>query len=564
MIKDSLKYLPWIILLILSLIIVFPLFQKGYFPHDDDLQVMRIYEMRRCLLDYQIPCRWVPDMGFGNGFPLFNYYGVLPYYIGAPLSFFLGYIGAAKALFFIPLVLGGITMFFLGKELFGKIGGLVAAVLYLLAPYRSLDIYVRGAIAESFAITIIPIVFYFLLRLFKKSSFLNFVGLSISLAAFLISHNIMTLFFTPLFTLWFLFWLVIYKGKNIKVILLSFLLGLGLAAFFIIPAYLEKNLVQAETLTSGGLNFRAHFVTVNQIFLDRSFGYGDSNFGTSDTISFQVGWPHWWVVVTLFGLSIITLLFKNKLQKIFSFGWKEIFLAVSIFTLFFFTLFLTHNKSTFIWEKIELLQYSQFPWRLLSVAIFLSSLGGGLLVVFFKEKVRLTLAILIIVLTVFLNISFFKPEDYYHNLTDQEKLSGVLWRIQQQAGILDYLPKSAEEPKGPAPELPEVISGEAKARKFKVFSNKFYIDVNVAKETNLEIPIFDFPNWRVWVNGELFPHSHNNRLGRIRLDLAPGEYSIEGRLKNTPIRSIANSLTLISLGSIPILWVFHKRKYAIK
>src|SRR3989304_10348317 len=93
------KNIYLILLLAFSLLVVWPLFLPGYFSHHDDLQVMRIFEMRRCFEDLQIPCRWVPDMGYGNGFPLFNYYSVLPYYLGAVLSYVLGYIGAAKVLF---------------------------------------------------------------------------------------------------------------------------------------------------------------------------------------------------------------------------------------------------------------------------------------------------------------------------------------------------------------------------------------------------------------------------------------------------------------------------------
>ena len=160
--KFFLSHWPLVIITVLSGLIVWPLFVPGYFSHHDTLQIIRIFEMRKCFADLQIPCRWVPDMGYGNGYPLFNFYGVMPYYLGAIVSFILGYIGAAKFLFFLPLVLGGIGMYFLGKELFGKIPGTIAALLYLFAPYRALDTYVRGDVGESFALAIIPFIFYFL------------------------------------------------------------------------------------------------------------------------------------------------------------------------------------------------------------------------------------------------------------------------------------------------------------------------------------------------------------------------------------------------------------------
>src|SRR4051812_19673057 len=104
--KIFINYWHLILIGFLGLLVSWPIFLPGYFTHHDDLQVMRIFEMRKCIEDLQIPCRWVPDMGYGNGFPLFNYYGNLPYYIGAFLSYLLGYINSAKTLFLIPLLLG--------------------------------------------------------------------------------------------------------------------------------------------------------------------------------------------------------------------------------------------------------------------------------------------------------------------------------------------------------------------------------------------------------------------------------------------------------------------------
>lgn len=58
------------------------LFKPGYFSMHDDLQMMRQLQMEKCWQDRQIPCRWVPDMGYGFGYPLFNFYPPLPYYVG--------------------------------------------------------------------------------------------------------------------------------------------------------------------------------------------------------------------------------------------------------------------------------------------------------------------------------------------------------------------------------------------------------------------------------------------------------------------------------------------------
>lgn len=525
------------LILVLSILVVWPLFLPGYFFHHDDLQVMRVLEMKKCFEDFQIPCRWVPDMGYGNGYPLFNYYSALPYYVGGILSFLLGLVNAAKALFFIPLVLGGISMYLLAQKLFNKEAGFLSGILYLFAPYRALDSYVRGAVAESFAIAIIPLVFYFSLKNIEKPSRLTVVLGSLSLGSFLLSHNIMTMLFIPILILWNLLILYFQKWKNWKAVLSSFLLGTGLAAFFLLSVFFEKNLVQSETLLEGGSNFRTHFVTVGQLFMDRSWGYGGSEFGPNDTISFQIGWPLWWFVIT--AIVILLIKFKRDLRS----GAGVLFFQ----GVFLFSIFMTHNKSAFIWEMIGPLQFSQFPWRFLSLSIFAAAILAGYCIKFFSNKIREVTVLLFAAVTIFLNWNYFMPRDFYPWINDTNKLEDPLWEIQQKAGILDYLPKTAYEPQGRAPSNIEVLAGKAEGSNYNVRSNKFSFDVKVSEDSYIQVPVFDFPNWTVYVNGEQINHDNKSSLGRIGFELSPGTYQVYGVFKNTLVRTVGNLLTVTAL-----------------
>ncbi len=542
MIKILNKYWPVFLIFALSILIVWPLFKVGYFTHHDDLQVMRIFEMRKCFEDLQIPCRWVPDMGYGNGFPLFNYYGILPYYIGAILSYVLGFIGSAKALFFIPLVLGGVSMYLLGKEIGGRWVGLTAGVLYLFAPYRSLDTYVRGAISESFALAIIPLVFYFGLRLSKQNSKFNFSLFSLSLAGFLVTHNIMIMLFAPVLLLFLIYLKFVSKSPNFKKVMLSLFLGIGLSAFFLLPAFLEKGLVQTDTLTRFDLDFRVHFVTIGQLFLNRNWGYGASVLGPNDTISFQTGWPHWWLV------GIASLLFLKKRKAI----------HLGLILIFLISIFMTHNRSAFVWEEIGLLRYTQFPWRFLSLSIFSSSLIGGILLLYIKPNLQKYLSVVIILLAVVLNFNYFKPDKFY-GLTDSQKLSGELWDEQRKAAVSDYLPIGAYTPKEPAPLLPLIVSGKADVKNFTIKSNSFKFEADVKDSSQIQVPIFDFPNWQIYVDGKSYTHDKDNLLKRIQLNLNPGNHQVEGKFGNTLIRTISNFVTLISF-LILIFLIYGKNK----
>lgn len=557
-----LKFWPIIILLVLSLLIVWPTLLPGFFSHQDDLQVMRIFEMRKCVTDLQIPCRWVPDLGFGNGFPLFNYYSPLPYYLGALFSFIFGFIGAAKILFLIPLVFGGISMYFLAKELFGKLAGFVAAVLYLFAPYRALDTYVRGDVTESFAIALIPLVFYFFLKLVKKQSRGNYLGAVISLGLFLLSHNIMVMLFLPILTVWVIYWIIRARFRGWPLVLASYFNGLGLAAFFLIPAFVEKNLVTTENLTRYDLNFRANFVNINQLFTDRSWGFGNN-------LSFQVGQPHLFVVALSIAAVLIGLIilkskksFGGRIFAKVNFSSKDLYFFILLLGLLAVSLFMTHIRSAFIWEKIGILHYAQFPWRFLALIIFSVSLIGGFCLSLFKEKFKLVISLLAVILAVVFNWSYFQPEHFYPNLKDPEKLSGEMWEQQSRAVILDYLPKKSPEPKEPAPQKPVITSGQANIGSFDKHSDFWKTEVQVLDTAIIEMPIFDFPNWRVDINGVRSNYSADNYMHRVSVKLAPGDYVIKGHLEDTQIRGVANAITLTSL-MILVFVIFYQRAKVI-
>lgn len=527
--KTLKKYWPIFIISILGLFVSWPLFRSGYFSHQDDLQIIRIFEMRKCFSDLQIPCRWVPDMGWGNGMPLFNFYGVAAYYAGGLLSYFVGYIISAKILFFAALTFGSFGVYFLIRDLWGKYAGLTSAILYMYAPYKALDIYVRGALSESVALALIPFVLFFA---YKK----NYKLFALTLFLFLITHNIMTVIFVPIILLWMFYWQVTEKFKDLKLILLSLVLAFGMSAFFTFPAFLEKDLVQTESLTRFELDYRANYISVKKLFLDRVWGYGTSIPGPNGGMNFSIGWPHW-----ILAFTSLFVLFMKKIDK------KIKYLVSSIFLVFIMSALMTHNKSSFVWEHIKILTFFQFPWRFLSLSILTASILGGVFVSFFKEKLQIYVAFVLIIIIFLLNWGYFRPHEFY-KITDTEKLSGQLWDDQRRGAILDYLPKTALEPREAASKLNNFINR----------SNKFTLNVNVHYETQIEIPIFYFPNWKVTIDGIKTEVTHDNILGRISVKVPIGQHKIVGNFKNTPLRTFANILSIFSFMGL-LIWTKYKK-----
>jgi uncharacterized membrane protein len=231
------------IFLVILIILLIPSFWwlvgSGYFNMHDDLQVMRIFQMDKCLYDGQVPCRWSPDMVWGFGQPMFNYYSAFPYYLGSLMRivFPLTYLGTVKMLFLTSFLIGGVGMYKLAREFWGRWGGLLSAILYTYAPYHALDVYVRGALSEIFALSLLPWMWLFLYRLIKKYSLVDFVGSAISISFVLMTHNISTMIFAPITFLWCVYWIIIQKDvTSLYRVIFTGLLGLGLALFYIIKS----------------------------------------------------------------------------------------------------------------------------------------------------------------------------------------------------------------------------------------------------------------------------------------------------------------------------------------
>lgn len=550
------KLVPIFFILVATVIATRELFFKGFFPMHDDMQVGRLYQMDLCFRDGQIPCRWVPDMGYSYGYPLFNFYPPFPYYLG---QFFhllgFSYINSIKLLFILGFFVSGVFIYLLTEKLWGKWGGILSSILYLLAPYHSVDVYVRGAMNEFWALAFLPGLYWSVYEVIERDDesrnrYLLFF--SLFLALLLLSHNVMSFIFAPgvaLFAL-VLIWL---KKQSFWRIFFTFVkyvfLGLGMAVFFTLPVIFEQKYVHIETMLMGYFNYLAHYVSIGKLLFSRYWGYGSSSWQQTEGMPFQVGFPHWILAVATFILFIF-LSFRKKTLK------NKTFLVSFFFLLFLGSLFLIHPRSVFIWNRIPYLAYLQFPWRFLTLVIFAASVLGGGLIFLIKNKTKnALLALFLIIVTILLNFTFFKPAEII-DIDDTEKLfSAKGWHRLQTDAIFDYLPKSAKAPPAdPAPAVPQVIEGEVEVSEVSKGTDWYRFETKGTQGV-VQIPIYFFPGWKVYVDGEETDFVYDNPLGLITVSLSEGEHSVLVRLTNTPVRTAANLVSLIAWGVFFVLFV---------
>jgi hypothetical protein len=556
------KIPPFIIGLIIICVVLWPLFVAPYFSHQDDLQTIRIYEMNQCFKDGQFPCRWVPDVGGEYGYPLFNYYAPLPYYIGEIFFVFSGsLLFAAKAIFLIPFVGSFIFMYFFARAVWNSWGGMISGVLYGLAPYHALDFYVRGAMGELWGLLFYPFVGWAVVRLWQKPSLGRSLLLGLALALLITSHNLSTMLLAPwllgfILLLWYL-----SKAKEFLIFSLAgILIGVLLAAFYLLPVIYEKDLVHVDTTIVGYFSYTEHFKGLRKVLFDPNWYYGQSirevPGSEKDGLSYQIGWVH----EGIFLLAIIAAYFGFKKQR------KLLSLSYFSIAVVGLSIFMIHPRSEFVWHLIPPFKYLQFPWRFLGIAIFsLSFFCGslGLTLNQLQKKLKpLSLpAILITIslITLLYNFQFFRPEKLLY-ITDQDlfkepKKTALLMRAN-----FDFLPIFAEAPPAqPAATRYEILTGNATVQNFKEGSNWFSMTVDTKDHTIMRFSQFYFPDWEMTLDGAPVKIDYKNPLALMTVIFGEGHHIIDARLYDTPVRTFGNTLSLLMLAFFIVLSLLTNR-----
>lgn len=534
------KPLFWFLLvLVLSIFSFKSLLRAGYFPMHDDMQVIRLVQLDKCFQDKQIPCRWVPDLGYGYGYPLFIYYSPLSYYVME--GFHLGglsFIDSVKAEFIATFIFSGLAMFLLGRSLWGNFGGLVSSVFYLYAPYRAANVYTRGAVGEFTALVFLPLILWAILEFVRQNRIRYLYFLSFSLAGLLITHNITALIFSPIIIIWSLF--LLWQNRKFHLssrLLLGLLSAVGLAGFFVVPVIFEKSLVHVETMTYGYFNYLAHFATLHQLFFSTHWGFGSSELGPYDDLSFAIGIFHW-----LFALLALLIAFMMAKKDGFTFRTLILLGIIGLGAIF-----MTHQRSVFIWDKIQILSYLQFPWRFLTIVIFIVSLMTGALGYYLKRN-RIVVGCSIIVLIILVNANYFTPSTWF-NISDKEKMSGSLWEKQVTASIFDYLPIFAKAPPSKAaPNEPQILEGQANVSGFQKGTDWQKGEIKVTSDqATIQLPLFYFPDFKLKIDDDDTPFNYQNDLGLITFEVDKGEHNFYVQLENTLPRKMGNTLSLLSL-----------------
>lgn len=549
------------IIIAASVIVSLPLLNPGLYMMHDDQQVARLYAFNEALKTGQFPVRWVSGFGFGFGYPLFVFYPPLVYVVGEMFHLIgFGYINSIKLVFFTSILFSGMAMYVLVKDLWGKYAGIIATLFYIVVPYRALDVYVRGALAESYAFVWLPLILWSLYRLTMTEN-VNYAYLSaIFFALLMVTHNLIFLPFVLILTLFFIFLFINSSNRALLVKHLALLgtIGAALSAFFWIPALLEKQYTIVDSLLLVNLaSYKIHFVYPQQLW-NWQWGFGGSSGGLTDGISFKIGKLH----ILIAAFSVIVALSRKYFVLIKPKANRETDrLVIIFFTLFVLSAFMATFYSNVIWDVLPQLAYLQFPWRFLAFTALFSSILAGAFVYYLKLPVaKIIGGSFLIVLLLIPNLKLFQPQFYRTDLTDAKATSKEVINWDVSLSSFEYVPKGVELyrndlgtnqiniAKSQIPtQLIEPINGNPQISLQKTSPTQVQFQVYSPTTSRIKANIFNFPGWHLQIDGRKTPIEDNNALKLITFNVPKGQHSVKIEFGNTPVRLLGNYISLLGI-----------------
>ncbi|MFQ5595866.1 MAG: 6-pyruvoyl-tetrahydropterin synthase-related protein, partial [Anaerolineae bacterium] len=246
---------------------------------DSPFLLQRVYEMSVALQGGHFPARWMPDASMGFGYPFWNYYAPLAFYIAATFHLIgLSIVNAIKLTQILGFLGAGAGMYLLADDIFdSRPAAWLATAAYTYAPFHLVNIYVRGdSLGEFVAFAFYPLLFLGLRRLRARPGPGPAAFTAIVYAGLILSHNISALIFTP-FAIAYAYLLHVSRftshvsrpalshRRHLPWTAVAFVLGLALSAFYWTPALLEQDAVQLAGNLTGYFHYAGHFRGTNLV-----------------------------------------------------------------------------------------------------------------------------------------------------------------------------------------------------------------------------------------------------------------------------------------------------------
>lgn len=501
----------YILIAVFALLICMPLFQSGvHTGHDGDFHISRTIGTIEQIEEGNSPfivSRFSNNLGFGWNL----FYPPVNTALNVLFALITGdVVIAMKVFIFFTFAVSGFSMFAMVKKIFkSNLAGLIAAILYMFAPYRMLNAYTRLAVGEMISFVFIPIIFngvYEILHGNTKKSYLYALG-AIGL---ILSHNISTLLVCILGVIYVLINIKKLKDKKIlKSFVLSSVIIVLCVLFFEVPLLQQQAGCDYEVFRYGKMysqdSVPGHALNPLQLFVRHV------DIGADTSMYFCIGIP------LLFGL-ILTPFIRKKKES-----YKDycFFFVVGLVSTLMATI-------VFPWKFMpSILLMIQFPWRMLELVVFSFSIVAGINYalairmlyekiynsfknksdkkeLYFRGFIKVLCVTLITTFSIAYALSFVSDLDYEYKDNDfyrQEEIIDTKMEVSRYSSFLEYWPQKAVrniDYVSSRNQNTAILSGNCTIENEKKENGILDFDIsNVEEETTLELPYLFYTGYVV-------------------------------------------------------------------
>lgn len=536
-------------LLIISLLFCLDLFlspgQAASF--DGPTHLTNIAQFYQAMKDGDWLPRWAD--GFANyGMPIPIIAQQTTSYLGALINFaFRNIIFSYNIVVFIGSFLSVLFFYHFLRLHTSMRGALLGTFLFHLAPYRILNIYVRGAIPEFFAGVFFPLTLIALYWWIKEGKSKGLFLLEISIAGLLLTHPFTLVIYSFFFVPYLLYLLIDKKQlpvKKLGMLVIFGLLGIGLAAYYIVPLFLE---LKYFYYGSGNRFLPDQYLRlVNYVSPAWYYFYRDDIGTRGHFIIF--GAIESFLLITASLVSVIQIIQKRKVELLPAItivvGWMAVFM--------------TSRFAVPIYEKISLLGKIQHPWRMMALFIYITPI---LIAIYARKWNVWIIGILMLAIAV---VRF--PQLYGKNyLTVSDK--SYFFTLENLHGeIMNTIWTGKTEQYPVKQTKPGIISGTGKVLAAEIHNSWRKYSILADTEVRMADYTFYFPGWKVYVDGTptTIEFQDMNYRGVITYNLPPGVHTVLVRFENTKIRLLGDIVSVLSVLSLGIIYMMEKRAGIMK
>jgi hypothetical protein len=577
-----------------------PLLTPAYFfqAHDAPHSIFYLVEFDQTLRDGYLWPRWAPDFAFGYGYPLFNILAPLAIYAAEILHLLgLSLVGSVKTMYALGTIGAGLAMYVFVRRLFGREAGLLAAVAYMYVPFHLVEIFVRSAYSEFIALALLPLILYAFTDLVAAPNVGRTALAGLVYGVLILTHVTTFFTFTPFLIAYIAFLLIgTWRRKGPHAALRASLytlgggaLGLALSAIYLVPMLTELRHVKVEQWTAFNYDYGQHFVYFSQL-LSPVWDYGYSGPGLEDGMSFQLG-----------AVTAVLIVFGGWRTLVGRFPHRGTALFFLVATAFF--VWLMSPAAQFAWRVLPVASLVQFPWRLLGLSALTTSVVAGSLVAgqFGKsasqqvsksanqqisksanQQIReagnqgiatpsglspdspipdspipdsLSPVLLVLLLVIILgSISYILPQ-YTPVEPWRERPEAVIrWSRFSTADRVAMVAHTDEQPTtgpmesqylaGEALDVATITDGAGTIKTLRHGGASDEVLVDADGPVTAQFYTYDYPGWRVTIDGITVPHRHEPPYGLITVDVPDGEHHVTLRMGSTLPRMVGGLISL--------------------